>query len=161
MRRVKITARTEEPVEGFWDLIMDVGNWTHLIKFVKFIKLSGQVRENAKFYDVTAIMWIPAVVHHKITKIEKYKQFAMEAELPFKTGKMFQTIMIERKGEFNYISIEIKFYISFFLFDRIIGPILELRLKDMLNGTLLKLQEDLEAKNKRLGIVRESEIIND
>jgi hypothetical protein len=161
MRSVKVTARTEEPVEGFWDLIMDVPNWTHLIKFVKFIKSSGEIKESAKFYDVTAIMWIPAIIQHKITKIEKYKKFEMEANMPFRTGKMFQAIKIEKKGKFNDISIEIKFYISFFLFDRIVGPILELRLKDMLLGTLLKLKEDLEAKNKKLGVVRVSEIIND
>ena len=94
-------------------------------------------------------------------QIEKYKKFEMEAEMPFKTGKMFQTIDVEKKGKFNYITIEIKFYISFFLFDRIIGPILELRLKDMLNGTLLKLKTDLETKSKNLGIARVSEIINE
>lgn len=161
MRSVKVTARTEEPVEGFWDLIMDVPNWTHLIKFVKFIRSSGEIKESSNFYDVTAIMWIPAIIHHKIIKIEKYKKFEMEAEMPFRTGKMFQTIEIEKKGKFNYISIEIKFYINFFLFDRTVGPILELRLKDMLTGTLLKLKENLEAKNKKQGIVRMSEIIND
>jgi hypothetical protein len=161
MRSVRVTARTEEPVEGFWDLIIDVRNWTHLIKFVKFIKIFGEVKESAKFYDVTVIMWIPAIVHHKITKIEKYRQFMMEAALPFRTGKMFQTIRIEKKGKFNYISIEIKFYISFFLLDRLIGHILELRLKNMLSGTLLKLKEEWETKNSKQGIVRVSEIIND
>jgi hypothetical protein len=161
MRSVKLTAKTEEPAEAFWDLIMDVPNWTHLIKFVKFIKIFGDVKQGAKFFDVTAIMWIPAIVHHKITKIEKNKTFKMEAEMPFKSGKMFQTIEVEKRGKLNYISIEIKFYISFFLFDKAIGPILELRLKEMLSGTLLKLKQDLEAKDKKLGISRMSEIINE
>ena len=113
MRIVKVVAKTKASPNFFWDKIIDVKNWNQLIKYVKFIKLQGEIKENAKFYDLTTIIWFPALVHHQITKVEKYKKFYMEAYLPFNNGKMVQTIDIEKKQGFNYITMQIKFNINF------------------------------------------------
>ena len=152
MRSVKVIAKTKESPREFWNLIIDVANWNHLIKFVKLIKMFGEVKEGARFFDVTTIMIFPAIVYHKITKIEKYKKFYMEADMPFRTGKMVQTIDIAKKDNLTYITIEIKFKIYFFLFDFIFGSILKSRLEDMIEQTLHKIKDENQ-------IYKNSEII--
>lgn len=142
MRSVKVIVKTESSPEKFWNLIINVPNWSRLIKFVKYIKFFGEVGEDEKFYDITSIMVFPVIIHHKITKIEKYKRFYMEAYMPFKTGKMFQTIDIEKKDNLTYITIEIKFKIYFFLFNFILGSILEKRLENMIVSTLEKIKNE-------------------
>jgi hypothetical protein len=151
MRIVKVVAKTKASPQVFWNKIIDVKNWNQLIMYVKFIKLEGEVKERSKFYDLTTIIWFPALVHHKITKIEKHKKFYMEAYMPFNNGKMIQTIDIEKRQGFNYITMQIKFNINFFLFDFIFGPILEIRLKKMIVGTLEKLKStNKEYKNSEI-----------
>lgn len=150
MRRVKVTAKTDEPIEEIWALIIDVKNWDSLIKFVKKIYLKSPVAQGAKFYDITSILLLPVIIEHKITKIEEHKEFIMEAYLPLKTGKMFQSIIIENKGKEKEIQIEIKFYISFFLFDLIFGSLLEKRLKQMIVETLKTIDNKIGSENSEI-----------
>src|ERR1700690_183126 len=111
MRQVKVIAKTDEPIEKIWKLIIDVKNWDSLIKFVKKIYLKSPVALGTKFYDITSIFLLPVIIEHKITKIEENRKFIMEAYLPLRTGKMFQSIIIENKGKEKEIQIEVKFYI--------------------------------------------------
>ena len=149
MRKVSVVVRTEEPIEELWDLMIDINKWDKLIKFVREISIKEPVKEGTQFYDITGIMWFPTHIKHRITKIEKYKKFSMETYLPLKNGKMFQTIEMNKTGKFADISIEIKFYIRFSLFDLISGPILERRLKRMLVETVKKVEN--EARRKKIG----------
>jgi ribosome-associated toxin RatA of RatAB toxin-antitoxin module len=142
MRSVKVVIKTKASPNTFWNLITDVSNWNNLIKFVREIKLLGDVKEGTKFYDITTIFIIPVIIHHKITKIENYRKFYMEADLPMQTGRMYQNIDNQAKDKYCEITIEIKFKINFFLFDFIFGPILEARLRDMIVSTLEKLKKD-------------------
>jgi hypothetical protein len=150
MRQVRVMAKTDEPIEEIWEVIIDVKNWDKLIKFVKKIYLLDSVKVGGKFYDITTIFLLPAVIEHKITKIEKYKEFTMEAYLPFRTGKMFQSIAIKSKGNQKQIQLEIKFYISFFLFDIIFGSLLEKKLKEMVVETLKKIDNQIGSKNSEI-----------
>lgn len=160
MRKVKVSVKTEEPINEAWDLIIDVKNWDKLIKFVQKISIKDSVKVGTKFQDITKIMWIPTQIEHKILVIQKYKKFQMEAYMPFKTGKMLQTILINNKGKYKEVEIEISFKINSFLLDLIFGNILEKRLKIMVVQTLLKLQENFEKKNAQKGIYRKSEILS-
>lgn len=150
MRQIVVIAKTEEPVEEIWSLIIDVKNWARVIKFVKKIYLKGDVKAGTKFYDVTSILWLPTVIEHRIKEIEKHKKFIMEAYLPLKTGKMFQSIIIKNDGTKKEIQIEIKFYIRFFLFDIIFGKLLEVRLKQMVVETLKKIDNQTGNKNSEI-----------
>lgn len=160
MKKVVVRARTEESIEEIWDVIIDIKNWDKLIKFVKRIEIKENVKVGTKFYDITEIFWIPLKVKHKIVRIDKYKNFQMEAYMPFGSGIMFQEILIENKGKFSEVTIEVSYKINSSLLDLIFGHILELRLKEMIKDTLLKLQENLNDKNAKKGITRKSEIIN-
>lgn len=153
MRSVKVIAKTKIPAKDFWEIIINVRNWSNVIKFVRYIKVFGEIKEGSKFYDVTSIMFFPVIVYHKITKIEKYRRFYMQAYMPFKSGIMYQTIDIEKNGSFSNITLEIKFKINFFLFDFIFGSLLEKRLKIMIVETL----EKIKKQNSSYG---NSEIIN-
>jgi len=159
MRVVKVLARTEQPVDEIWDVIIDIKNWDKLIKFVKKITIIDQVKVGTRFYDVTTILWIPTKIEHKILDIQKNKRFKMEAYMPFNGGKMFQTILINDKGKYKEVEIEISFTINSFLLDLLFGHILKKRLKIMTVQTLLKLQKNLNEKNIKKGISRKSEIL--
>ena len=74
---------------------------------------------------------------------------------------MFQSIFIKNKGKEREIKIEIKFYLSFALFDLVSGSILERRLKQMVVETLKKIDNEIKNKNSKKGIKRKSEIITD
>jgi ribosome-associated toxin RatA of RatAB toxin-antitoxin module len=160
MRKVVIRARTEESIEEIWDVIIDIKNWDKLIKFVKRIEINEKVEKGTVFHDITGIFWIPLKVKHKIVKIDKYKNFQMEAYMPFGGGIMHQEILIENKGKFSEITIEVSFKINSSLLDLMFGHILKIRLKEMIKDTLLKLQENLNNKNIKRGIIKKSEIIN-
>lgn len=159
MRKVRILVKTEEPLVEIWDLIIDVKNWDKLIKFVQKIIIKDFVRIDTKFYDITAILWIPTKIEHKIIDVQKYKKFQMEAYLPLRTGKMLQTILIKKKGKYSEVEIEIKFKINFFLLDFLFGYILERRLEIMVRETLLSLQERLNREHEKNGVQRKSEIL--
>lgn len=159
MKKVVVRARTEESIEEIWDVIIDIKNWDKLIKFVKKIDIKENPQKGTKFFDITEILWIPTRIEHTILKIEKYKRFQMEAYMPFGSGIMFQEINIENKGKFSEVTIEVSFEIYSSLLDLIFSPILMMRLKIMVVDTLLKLQKNLNEKNKKRGIIKKSQII--
>lgn len=159
MRKVRVLAKTEEPVGRIWDIIIDIKNWDKLIKFVKKIYIKDEVKVGTKFYDVTTILLFPTRIEHKILEIDKYKKFQMEAYMPFNNGKILQTILIKDKSKYKEVEIEISFKINSLLLDLLFGHILETRLKVMVTKTLLKLQENLNEKNKKSGVFRESELL--
>lgn len=160
MKKVVVRARTEESIEEIWDVIIDIKNWDKLIKFVKKIEINKAPQKGTKFYDITEILWIPTKIEHKITDIQKYKRFQMEAYMPLNSGIMFQEILIENNGKFSDVKIQISFKINSSLLDLIFSPILMKRLKIMVVDTLLKLQENLNEKNKKRGITKKSIILD-
>ena len=146
IRTVSVKAKTAHSKENIWDIAIDIKNWDKLIKFVKKIYMKDDVKEGAVFYDITAILIIPGLVRHKIIEIEPNKKLYVEAYIPFNSGKMFQTISIKDLNGKREIEIEIKYYISFFIFDLIFGKILEHRLKDMIVSSLKNAQLTLDKK---------------
>lgn len=159
MKKVVVKARTEESIEEIWDVIIDIKNWDKLIKFVKKIDIKELPQKHTKFFDITEILWVPTKIEHTILEIEKYKRFKMEAYMPQNFGIMYQEIIIENKGKFSEVKIEVSFKIYSSLLDLIFSPILKKRLKIMVVDTLLKLQENLNEKNKKRGIIKKSQII--
>jgi hypothetical protein len=159
MKKVLVRARTEESIEEIWDVIIDIKNWDKLIKFVRKIEIKDTPQKNTKFFDVTEILWIPTKIKHTILDIQKYKHFKMEAYMPLNSGIMYQEIIIEDKGKFSEVTIEISFKIYSALLDFIFSPILKMRLKIMVIETLLKLQQNLNEKNSKRGIIKKSQII--
>lgn len=132
MRSVAVSVKTEEGIGTIWQLVIDVEKLFKLAKFVKKVSIQEPVKEGVQFYDVTGILWIPIPIRHKITTIKKYEKLVMEADLPLKSGKMFQTISVKDMGKHRKIEMEIKFNIDFPLFDIIFGYILEIRLRRMI-----------------------------
>src|SRR3989304_1553215 len=116
MRKVTIMAQTEEGIGRVWDLIMDIENIFKLAKFVRKASIKETIKEGIEFYDVTGILWVPMPIKHKITKIKKHEKFIMEADLPLKSGKMFQTLSVKDTGKYREIEMEIKFNIDFPVF---------------------------------------------
>lgn len=159
MRKVRVLAKTKVRAEDFWDKIVDVKNWDKLIKFVKKIYISQPVKEGVIFYDVTTILLLPVKIKHTIIKIDKYKNFFMEAYLPFDSGKMYQTIEIKKQDNISTVNIEIKFQINNFILDLIFGPILKRRLRQMIVETLQKVRDDLVREGLKRDLVKKSEII--
>ena len=62
---------------------------------------------------------------------------------------MLQTLSIKDVGKHREIEIEIKFNIDFPFFDMVIGPILEIRLKQMIIETFKNIERYI---NKQEGI---------
>lgn len=151
MRKVAFLAQTEENIGKVWSLIMDIENIFKQAKFVRKVLIKDPVKEGITFHDVTGILWIPIPILHKITKIKKHETFEMEADLPLKSGKMFQTLSVRDAGEYREIEMEIKFHINFPVFDIIIGPILEVRLRQMITQTFKNIESYL---NRKEGIVK-------
>lgn len=151
MRKVIFLAQTEESTEKAWDIIMDIENIFKHAKFVRKVTINDSIKEGITFHDVTGILWIPVSIKHKVTKIKKHETFEMEADLPLKSGKMYQTLSVKDAGKYREIEMEIKFNIDFLVFDIIIGPILEIRLKQMIVQTFKNIESYL---NRKEGIVK-------
>lgn len=143
MRKVAVVHKTERGMEEIWRLIMDLENLFKSAKFVKKVSISEPIREGVEFYDVTTILLIPIPILHKITTIKKYEKFIMEADLPLKSGKMFQTFSVRDMGRHREIEMEIKFNINFPIFDIILGSILEVRLKQMILETIKNIESQI------------------
>ena len=151
MRKVVILAQTEEGIEKAWDLIMDIENIFKLAKFVRKVSIKGPIKEGIEFYDVTGILWIPIPIKHKIIRIKKNEKFAMEADLPLKSGKMFQTLSVKDMGKVREIEMEIKYNIDFPVFDIIFSPILQYRLKQMITETFRNIESYI---NNQEGVMK-------
>ena len=146
MRKVVVIVETEERMERIWKSIMELDKLFKLVKFVKKVSIQEPVQEGMIFYDVTGILWIPIPIKHKITTIKEHEKFAIEAYLPLKSGKMFQTISVKDMGGHRKIEMEIKFNIDFPIFDIIFGYILELRLMQMIKETFKNIESYLNNK---------------
>lgn len=144
MRKVIVVSKIEKRAEDIWKLIMDLENFVKSVKFVKKATILKSVKEGMEFYDVTTILWFPIRIKHKILTIKKNEKFVMEAYFPFKNGKMLQTIALKDMGNYSKIKVDIEFNINFPFFDIILGPILEMRLKQMIMETIKNIENQMQ-----------------
>lgn len=135
MRKIRVSATTTLPPSQVWEMVSDIKNWPDYVEFVKWIKLAGPVHEGTYFDDLTVILWIPVKIRHKIIKIEKERELLLEAYMPYRKGLMYQSVLIKKQGKLTEVVIEIKFEINF-LFDLLIGWLVQFRLNQMVVRTL-------------------------
>ena len=136
MNTVEVTMQINRlTLDEIWDILTDIEKYPQRVKYVKKVKIRGELKEGTCWEDTTAILWIPQKMTHTITSFKKNKEYSFSVPLYF-GGIMTQTYQISTgqqkatliKGTISY-DCKNKFA------NRLTKIILNPKLKDMLEST--------------------------
>ncbi len=134
MRTITVTTSSPMPFEILWSIITDIPQYPQYVKFVRKALLYGPVAVGVRWDDETTILWLPIRMKHTITRLEQYQVFAFDLNLPL-GGKMSHVYTLCNKSSETMIVATISFFLGIKILDKIIGPVLEHRLRAMLTAS--------------------------
>ena len=135
MRKVSLSSKIDVSKEKFWEVLTKIEDYPKYVKFMQSAKLFNGVKVGAKWEDTTRILLIPVRIMHRTTSFREKEEISFEVDLPL-GGKMLQQIKIEGENSTTRVQGEVSFDLGNPLFNFLFGPILQMRIRQMLEGTL-------------------------
>ncbi len=136
MRTASVEADLNLSKDKLWELFTNISNYPKYIKFVQKTELKGnELVPGAIWYDWTTILFVPMKIKHIVVLVKS------QSEIGFDVPMVFGSLMQQRFsffGDSNKTMVKGKISFDFKngLLDKILGPILQKRLQEMLEGSL-------------------------
>lgn len=140
MNHIKFEASVELPVKTVWQLFVNPKNYPKYFKFVKQVYYKGEMKLGYVWFDLATVVYFPALVLHKVTKFEKEKALEFYCPLP-SIGGIRETVDFKEINKKTFVSASIAYNYGP-LFGPLFNKIFEKRFKEMINGALIKFQEE-------------------
>ncbi len=141
MRNVKVESEINLPIKEVWKLLTDIKTYPRYVKFVKQVYINEQLAPGTYWYDKTTILFFPLKIRHQVKSLEQEKQIIFLVNTPF-GGEMLQSFTMERFSAGTKVNGVISFELGKKILDFLLGGLLEARLRDMLESTLLRIKSE-------------------
>lgn len=142
MNHVIFETTVDLPVKKVWELFTDPESYPKYFKYIKKVFYKNKMKKGFIWFDLATVVYIPAIVMHKVVAFEEEKRIEFYVPLPM-IGKIIETIELSPKDKKTYVKAKVSYDYGPF-FGMLFNKIFERRFKEMIEEGIIKAKRDLE-----------------